>query len=96
MPYQNILVAVDLGATTATVTERAASLASHNNAQLHVLHVIEPLAITYGGDIPMDFSAIQEEIQTQAKEQLDQVVPLPASEFLPESRKNPWEYRPHR
>ena len=68
MPYQNILVAVDLGATTATVTERAASLASQNNAPLHVLHVIEPLAITYGGDIPMDFSAIQEEIQAQAKE----------------------------
>ena len=48
MPYQNILVAVDLGATTATVTERAATLASQDNAQLHVLHVIEPLAITYG------------------------------------------------
>ena len=73
MPYQNILVAVDLGATTETVIQRAASLASQNNAQLHVLHVIEPLAITYGGDIPMDFSAIQEEIQGQAKEQLDKL-----------------------
>ena len=38
-----------------------------------MLHVIEPLAITYGGDIPMDFSAIQEEIQAQAKEQLDRL-----------------------
>ena len=73
MPYQNILVAVDLGATTETVMQRAASLASQNNAQLHALHVIEPLAITYGGDIPMDFSAIQEEIQGQAKEQLDKL-----------------------
>ena len=73
MPYQNILVAVDLGATTTTVTELAASLASQNGAQLHVLHVIEPLAITYGGDIPMDFSAIQEEIQAQAQEQLDRL-----------------------
>ena len=73
MPYQNILVAVDLGATTATVTERAASLASQNNAQLHVLHVIEPLAITYGGDIHMDISAILEEIKAQAKEQLDRL-----------------------
>ena len=73
MPYQNILVAVDLGATTETVTRRAASLANQNNALLHVLHVIEPLAITYGGDIPMDFSAIQQEIQEQAKEQLDKL-----------------------
>ena len=48
MPYQNILVAVDLGATTETVIQRAASLANQNNALLHVLHVIEPLAITYG------------------------------------------------
>ena len=73
MPYQNILVAVDLGATTEAVVQRAASLAGQNSAQLHVLHVIEPLAITYGGDIPMDFSAIQEEIQEQAKEQLDRL-----------------------
>ena len=73
MPYRNILVAVDLGATTETVIQRAVSLADQNNAQLHVLHVIEPLAITYGGDIPMDFSAIQEEIQGQAKEQLDKL-----------------------
>ena len=36
MPYQNILVAVDLGATTETVIQRAASLANQNNAQLHL------------------------------------------------------------
>lgn len=71
MPYQHILVAVDLGPTTDAVMERAAGLARQDQAQLHVIHVIEPLAITYGGDIPMDFSAIQEEIQGQAKEQLD-------------------------
>ena len=73
MPYQNILVAVDLGATTETVIERAAALARDHHAQLHVLHVIEPLTITYGGDIPMDFSAIQEEILDQAKQQLNKL-----------------------
>ena len=73
MPYQNILVAVDLGATTETVVERAAALARDHHAQLHVLHVIEPLTITYGGDIPMDFSAIQEEILDQAKQQLNKL-----------------------
>jgi len=73
MPYNNILVAVDLGATTDTVAARAAKLAQQNQARLHVLHVIEPLAITYGGDIPMDFSAIQDEIQSQAREQLDRL-----------------------
>ena len=73
MPYQNILVAVDLGATTETVIERAAAMARDHHAQLHVLHVIEPLTITYGGDIPMDFSAIQEEILGQAKQQLNKL-----------------------
>jgi universal stress protein A len=73
MPYQNILVAVDLGATTETVIERAAALARDHHAHLHVLHVIEPLTITYGGDIPMDFSAIQEEILDQAKQQLNKL-----------------------
>lgn len=73
MPYQNILVAVDLGATTETVIERAAALARDHHAQLHVLHVIEPLTITYGGDIPMDFSAIEEETLGQAKQQLNKL-----------------------
>jgi len=73
MPYKNILVAVDLGATTETIIRRAAALARQDDAELHVLHVIEPLAITYGGDIPMDFSAIQDEILGQAREQIDQL-----------------------
>ena len=84
MPYRDILVAVDLGATTETVIQRAVLLASQNNAQLHVLHVIEPLAITYGGDIPMGFSAIQEGIQGQAKEQLDK---LCSTFSVPESNR---------
>jgi universal stress protein A len=73
MPYKNILVAVDLGATTEKIIRRAAALARQDDAELHVLHVIEPLAITYGGDIPMDFSAIQDEILEQAREQLNQL-----------------------
>ena len=73
MPYKNILVAVDLGATTETIIRRAAALARQDDAELHVLHVIEPLAVTYGGDIPMDLSAIQDEILEQAREQLDQL-----------------------
>ena len=36
-------------------------------AQMSVTHVIEPLSFAYGGDIPMDFSGIQEEIHKQAR-----------------------------
>ena len=45
-------------------------LADSNKAELHLIHVIEPLSFAYGGDIPMDFSGIQEEIHQQATLQL--------------------------
>ena len=71
MPYRKILVAVDLGNTSAKVLEKAHTLAATQGAELHVLHAVEPLSITYGGDIPMDFSSIQDEIYQQASEQLE-------------------------
>lgn len=68
--YNIILVAVDLSDEAREVAAKAARLAAANNAQLHVIHVIEPLSFAYGGDIPIDFSTIQEEIQQQAEAQL--------------------------
>lgn len=71
MPYKRVLVAVDLGATSSAVIAKAAELARSHTAELHILHAVEPLSITYGGDIPMDFSSIQDEIYQQATTQLD-------------------------
>lgn len=68
--YNTILVAVDLSEDAALIAAKAARLAVTNNAQLHIVHVIEPLSFAYGGDIPIDFSTIQEEIQQQAEAQL--------------------------
>jgi len=68
--YQTILLAVDLSDEADQVAARAAGLAAAHGAQLHVAHVIEPLSFAYGGDIPIDFSTIQEEIQKQAENQL--------------------------
>jgi len=72
MAYKKILVAVDLGETSTGVLEKAHEIAQGQGAILHVLHAVEPLSITYGGDIPMDFSSIQNEIYDQARDQLDQ------------------------
>ncbi len=72
MPYKKILLAVDLGQTSSQGLDKAHQLATTQGAELHVLHAVEPLSITYGGDIPMDFSGIQDEILDQAKEQLAQ------------------------
>jgi universal stress protein A len=68
--YNTILVAVDLSEEATEVAERAARIAAAQGAQLHVIHVIEPLSFAYGGDIPIDFSTIQDEIQQQAETQL--------------------------
>lgn len=68
--YNTLLVAIDLSDEALQVANKAHSLAKSNNATLHIIHVIEPLSFAYGGDIPMDFSGIQDEIQKQAKSQL--------------------------
>jgi universal stress protein A len=68
--YNIILVAVDLSEEASEVAAKAARLATANQAALHIVHVIEPLSFAYGGDIPIDFSTIQEEIHRQAETQL--------------------------
>lgn len=68
--YQKILVAIDLSEDSTPVVQRARALAEASGAELHLIHVIEPLSFAYGGDIPMDFSGIQEEIHQQATQQM--------------------------
>ena len=85
MAYKKILVAVDLGETSAGVIDKAHKLALGQGAQIHVLHAVEPLSITYGGDIPMDFSSIQDEIYEQARDQLSR---LCAAKAIPESQRH--------
>ena len=68
--YRRILLAVDLTEESNRVAVRAKSLASTYDAELHLVHVIEPLSLAYGGDIPMDLSSVQEQIHDQAKSHL--------------------------
>jgi len=82
--YKNVLVAVDLSDDSAKVTERARALAEASAAELHLIHVIEPLSFAYGGDIPMDFSGIQDEIHQQASQQLQR---FGDSNNIPESQQ---------
>ncbi len=68
--YKKVIVAIDLSDESNQVAQRAQAIAGNGGCELHVIHVIEPLSFAYGVDIPMDFSGLQEEIQTQATEQL--------------------------
>jgi universal stress protein A len=68
--YKKLIIAVDLSEDSSAIAERARGLAQESGAELHLIHVIEPLSFAYGGDIPMDFSGIQDEIHQQAAQQL--------------------------
>jgi len=68
--YRRIMLAVDLTEESNSVAERAVDLARLFAAELHIVHVIEPLSLAYGGDIPMDLSTVQDQIHEQAKSHL--------------------------
>lgn len=70
--YQCVVTAIDLSEESAAVVNRANDIAARNQAALHLVHVIEPLSLAYGGDIPMDFSGVQDQLQEQAEKQLEQ------------------------
>ncbi|GAB1265349.1 universal stress protein [Aurantivibrio infirmus] len=66
--YKNILVALDLTEESSQIMQKAVALA--DGSKISLVHVIEPLAYAYGGDIPMDLSEVQTQLQQQATEQL--------------------------
>ena len=70
--YTHILVAVDLTEESRVLATKASVLQKAYSAKLSCVHVIEPLSLTYGGDVPLDLSAIQEQIQETAKIQLQE------------------------
>ena len=69
--YRNVLVATDLSPDTSDVIGRAGAIAG--DAKVAIAHVIEPLALAYGAEMPVDLAALQEEISRQARRKLDEV-----------------------
>ncbi|TIH08619.1 universal stress protein [Pseudomonas leptonychotis] len=70
MPYLHILVAVDLTEECDPVMHRAQKLATSSGAKLSVVHIVEPMAMAFGGDVPMDLSMLQQQQFDQARERL--------------------------
>ena len=71
MTYQHILVAIDLADECHPVMRRAQALAASSRAQLSLVHIVEPMAMAFGGDVPMDLSMLQQQQFDQARERLD-------------------------
>lgn len=74
MPYNHILVAVDLTEECDPVIHRARELATSNGAKLSLVHIVEPMAMAFGGDVPMDLSQLQQQQFDQAKERLERLI----------------------
>lgn len=68
--YQKILVAIDLTEEANQVLEKASSLARSANAALELVHIVEPVGYAYGGDLPLDLSDLQQQLEDNATQQL--------------------------
>ncbi len=68
--YTKILLAVDLSEESDQLIEKTRTIATNNQAQLTVIHVIEPLSFAYGGDVPMDLTTVQNQLDEHARSKL--------------------------
>lgn len=70
--YTRILLALDLSDESDQLATKTAKMAEAFGAELNLIHVVEPLSFAYGGDVPMDLTTIQEQLDDHAKTKLDQ------------------------
>lgn len=68
--YRHIIVGLDLSEESPQVLDKAVALARACGAQLSAAHVIEPITFAYGGDMPVDLSEVQEQLQIKAEQEL--------------------------
>jgi len=71
--YKHVLVAVDLTEEADEVLNKAKAIAEANDARLTLVHVVEPLSVAYGSDIPLDLTTLQDEITQQARERINKL-----------------------
>lgn len=74
MYYEHVLVAVDLTEECDPVVKRALALCESRDTKLSLVHIVEPMAMAFGGDVPMDLSQLQQQQFDQAKERLDRLI----------------------
>ncbi|RTE67662.1 universal stress protein [Amphritea opalescens] len=74
--YKHILVATDLSEESDQLVDKVKQLAEFSNAELSIIHVIEPLSFAYGGDVPMDLTAIQAQLDEHAQNKMTRFTEL--------------------
>ena len=68
--YSKVMVAIDLTEEAPQVLGKALEVSKAHGAELMLVHVVEPVGYAYGGDIPMDLSELQDQLDKAAHEQL--------------------------
>lgn len=73
--YKHLLIGLDLSPESQQVVDRVKflfpdSTATSSRVKISVCHILEPLAFTYGGDIPVDLSDVQLQLEEQARNRL--------------------------
>ncbi|GAA3586056.1 MULTISPECIES: universal stress protein [Marinobacter] len=68
--YNKVLVAIDLTEEAPQVLDKAIEICKAHSAELMLVHVVEPVGYAYGGDIPMDLTELQDQLDAAAREQL--------------------------
>lgn len=82
--YKKILVAVDLTDDSPIVLDKARKLAGQNEAELSLIHVIEPIAVGYAIEVSsVDIEGLHQEASRQAR---DALLEMGTNIGIPESR----------
>lgn len=69
--YRKILVAVDLSDESTQIIDKARHIAKANDAELHLVHVQAPLAVSYALDLPsINLADLQTELAQEARKHL--------------------------
>jgi universal stress protein A len=68
--YKKMLVAIDLTEEAPQVLTKAKAMSEAHGAELLLVHIVEPVGYAYGGDIPMDLTELQTQLDSAAREQL--------------------------
>jgi len=73
--YQHVLLAVDISSDDAAVIDKALEVASHNDARLTLIHVVEYTGTLYAGDIPLPEDLdLDRRLADQAEEKLQALI----------------------
>ena len=71
MTYSHLLVAIDLTEDCHHVLAQAHKLSVALACKVTLVHVVEPLTMVFGGDVPMDLSLLQQQQTEQAQNKLN-------------------------